>query len=55
MDNFFNVTLLEVVNKINEYLADYILIILLVISGFIFTIKTRFVQIRCFKEGFKGG
>ena len=53
MYNFFNVTLLEVVNKINEYLADYILIILLVISGLIFTIKTRFVQIRCFKEGFK--
>ncbi|MBE6602116.1 MAG: sodium:alanine symporter family protein [Ruminococcaceae bacterium] len=39
--------------KINEYTADYILIILLVAVGLFFTIKTRFVQVRCFGEGMK--
>ena len=45
--------LLEIVSTINSYLADYILIILLVGVGIFFTIKTRFVQVRCFGEGFK--
>lgn len=53
MSEFFNVTLLNIVNKINGYLADYILIILLVVAGLVFTIRTRFVQIRCFGEGLK--
>lgn len=53
MEEFFNVTLLNIVNSINGYLSDYILIILLVGTGLIFTIKTRFVQIRCFGEGMK--
>ncbi|MBQ7378031.1 MAG: sodium:alanine symporter family protein, partial [Clostridia bacterium] len=35
------------------YLSDYILIILLVGVGLYFTIRTRFVQIRCFGEGMK--
>ncbi len=39
--------------KINAYLSDYILIILLVGVGLFFTIKTRFVQVRCFGEGMK--
>ena len=43
--------LLSIVQKINAYLSDYILIILLVGCGLIFSIKTKFVQIRCFKEG----
>ncbi len=39
--------------KFNEYLSNYILVFLLVGVGFWYTIKTRFIQIRCFKEGFK--
>ena len=46
-------TLLNIVSTINGYLGDYILIILLVGVGLFFTIRTRFVQVRCFGEGFK--
>ncbi len=45
--------ILSVVQTINAYLSDYILIILLVGTGLFFTIKTRFVQVRCFGEGMK--
>jgi len=45
--------ILSIVQKINMYLSDYILIILLIGTGLFFTIKTKFVQIRCFKEGIK--
>ena len=45
--------LLSIVATANSYLADYILIILLVGVGLFFTIKTRFVQVRCFGEGMK--
>ncbi len=44
---------LSIVQKINFYLSDYILIILLVGTGLFFTVKTRFVQVRCFGEGLK--
>ena len=44
-------SLLEIVQKINVYLSDYILIVLLVGTGLFFSIKTKFVQVRCFKEG----
>ncbi len=46
-------TILNIVAKANSYLADYILIILLVGVGLFFTIKTNFVQVRCFGEGMK--
>ena len=46
-------TLLNIVASANKYLSDYILIILLVGTGLFFTIKTRFVQVRCFGEGMK--
>lgn len=45
--------ILNVVSKINSYLSDYILIVLLIGVGLFFTIKTRFVQVRCFGEGMK--
>ncbi len=45
--------LLKVMNVINTYMADYVLIVLLVGIGLFFTIKTRFVQVRCFGEGCK--
>lgn len=46
-------TVLSVVQKINFYLSDYILVFLLVGTGLFFTVKTRFVQVRCFGEGMK--
>ncbi len=46
-------TLLNLVATINGYLADYILIILLIGTGLWFSIKTKFVQVRCFGEGMK--
>ncbi len=45
--------MLEIVQKINSYLSDYILIVLLLGMGIWFTIKTKFVQIRCFGEGMR--
>ena len=45
--------LLPIVQTINASLSDYILIILLVGIGIYFTIRTRFVQVRCFSEGMK--
>ena len=43
--------LLNIVNTVNTYLSDYILVILLIAVGLWFSIKTRFVQVRCFGEG----
>lgn len=45
--------LLPIVQKINAYLSDYILIFLLVGVGLFYSVKTRFVQVRCFGEGMK--
>ena len=45
--------MLNLVQTLNSYLSDYVLIALLVGTGLFFTIKTRFVQIRCFGEGWK--
>ena len=44
-------TLYPIACKINEYLSNYILVFLLLGIGFWYSIKTRFVQSRCFKEG----
>ena len=46
-------TLQNIISLVNEYLSDYVLIVLLVGAGVFFTIRTRFVQIRCFGEGWK--
>jgi len=45
--------ILEIVNLINSYTADYVLVILLVAVGILFSVRTRFVQVRCFGEGMK--
>lgn len=45
--------ILKIVQTINYYLSDYILIILLVGTGLLFSIKTRFVQVRCFGEAMR--
>ena len=43
--------LFPIVSKINEYLSNYILVFLLIGVGLWYSIKTRFVQVRHFKEG----
>ncbi|MDY3281464.1 alanine:cation symporter family protein, partial [Dysosmobacter sp.] len=45
--------LLSIVQTINAYLSDYILVFLLVGVGLWYSIQTRFVQIRCFGEGMR--
>ena len=45
--------LYPVVCDINNYLSSYILIVLLIGVGLWYSIKTRFVQIRCFGDGMK--
>lgn len=44
--------MLEVVQEINSYLSDYVLVFLLLSVGLWYSVRTNFVQIRCFKEGF---
>ena len=46
-------TVLGIVSWINSHCSDYVLTVLLSGAGIFFTFKTRFVQVRCFKEGFK--
>ena len=46
-------TLYPIVCDINTYLSNYILVFLLVAVGLWYSIKTRFVQVRCFGEGMK--
>lgn len=46
-------TLLTIVKTLNKYLSDYILIVVLLGMGLYFSIRTRFVQIRCFGEGLR--
>ena len=46
-------SLYNIVNIINAYMADYVLIVLLVGIGLFFSFKTRFVQVRCFGEGLR--
>ena len=45
--------LLKIVQTINSYLTDYVLIFLLIGIGLFYTIRTRFVQVRCFGYGCK--
>ena len=45
--------LLPIVQNINKYLSDYILIFLLLGTGLFYSIRTKFVQVRCFGEGMK--
>ena len=45
--------ILGVVQSINSYLSDYVLIILLIGVGLWYTIRTGFVQVRCFSEGWR--
>ena len=46
-------TLLKLVQTANAYLSDYILIVMLVGCGLYYSIRTRFVQVRCLGEGMR--
>ena len=48
-----NATLLPLVQKANGFLADYILVFLLIGTGLYFSYKTKFIQVRAFGEGMK--
>ena len=48
-----NATLLPLVQKANGFLADYILVFLLIGTGLYFSFKTKFIQVRAFGEGMK--
>ena len=43
--------LYDVVCNLNTYLSSYILVFLLIAVGLWYSIRTRFVQVRCFGEG----
>lgn len=45
--------LINIVSTINDYLSDYILFFLLIGVGLWYSVKTRFVQVRCFGEGMR--
>ena len=45
--------LYPIVSKINVYLSNYILVFLLIGVGLWYSIRTHFVQVRCFGEGMK--
>ena len=45
--------MLPIVQTINAFLSDYVLVIMLLGVGLWYTFKTKFVQVRYFKEGFK--
>ncbi|MDD6346452.1 MAG: sodium:alanine symporter family protein [Lachnospiraceae bacterium] len=45
--------MLSIVQTINSYLSDYVLVFLLIAVGLWYSIKTRFVQVRYFGEGMR--
>ena len=46
-------TLYPIVVNINNYLSSYIPVFLLIAVGLWYSIRTRFVQVRCFGEGMR--
>ena len=44
----------DIIDFLNNYLSGYVLVFLLVAIGVFYTVKTRFVQVRCFGEGVRG-
>ena len=45
--------LYPVVYDLNAYLSNYVLVFLLIAVGLWYSIRTRFVQVRCFGEGMR--
>ena len=52
MDADFNAWLISVTTAFDDFLYTYILVFLLVFVAIYFTVRTRFVQIRYFKDMF---
>ena len=52
-ETFVEEALLGIVTTINSYLSNYVLLTLLIAMGLWFTIRTKFVQFRCFGEGWR--
>ena len=53
MLEYLEATLYPIVVNINNYLSSYILVFLLIAVGLWYSIRTRFVQVRCFGEGMR--
>ncbi len=45
--------LLPIVQNVNTYLSNYVLLFLLIGIGLFYSVRTKFVQLRCFGEGMK--
>lgn len=45
--------LADIIGTLNDWLYTYILVLLLLAAGLYFTIRTRFVQVRMFRESFR--
>ena len=43
----------SIISNINDYMSTYVLVIILVLGGLFFTIRTKFVQFRMLKEQFR--
>ena len=43
----------KIVNYVNDYMSGYVLVFLLIAAGLYFSIRTKFIQIRCFGAGFR--
>ena len=43
----------KLIATVNSYLTDYVLLFLLIGIGLFYTVRTKFVQVRCFGEGMK--
>lgn len=46
-------TVEKIVTTINAYLSNYILLVMLIGVGLFYSVRTKFVQVRCFGEGMK--
>ncbi len=44
---------MKIVTTVNTYMSNYVLLFLLIGIGLFYTIRTKFVQVRCFGEGMK--
>ncbi|MCQ2609626.1 MAG: amino acid carrier protein [Lachnospiraceae bacterium] len=49
----FQSSVLKIIQSINSYLSDYVLITLLISVGIFYSIKTKWVQVTFFKDGIK--
>ena len=52
MEKFLEI-LQTIVDNINNYMSNYVLLIALIAAGLFYSVKTKFVQVRCFGEGMK--